>query len=124
DEATAARLVSLRSLLQLQDERLVSWRGASQRRSQLPDRLRVSIQQMKHAARDGTSDDDPRQEALRLPDAVLVELRQSWNWSQYHLAVETVSSSDYCKVFVRVISCDFVDRLIRSEKSDQRNHTK
>ena len=32
--------------------------------------------------------------------------------------------SDYRQFLVRVISCDFVDRLLRSEKTDPLNHTK
>jgi len=30
----------------------------------------------------------------------------------------------YCQFLVRVISCDFVDRLLRSENNDPRNNTK
>jgi hypothetical protein len=33
---------------------------------------------------------------------------------------ETGQNSDYRQFLVRVISCDFVDRLLRSEKSDPR----
>ena len=33
-------------------------------------------------------------------------------------------NSDYCQFLVGVGSCNFVDRLLRSEKSDPRNHTK
>ena len=43
--------------------------------------------------------------------------RRTFSRCEYHNAVETVSNSDYRQPLIRVSSCDFVDRLIQSEKS-------
>jgi hypothetical protein len=43
--------------------------------------------------------------------------------SKYHKRSETVSKLGLLSVFVRVSSCDFVDRLLRQTKNDPRNYT-
>ena len=55
--------------------------------------------------------------SLRLERHVLV-FHQNMTLSHSLDALEAIG------FLVRVISCEFVDRLIRSEKSDPRNHTK
>ena len=48
-------------------------------------------------------------------------------WMVYRFmnrGVEVFLGEKNCQLLVGIISFDFVDRLLRSEKSDPRNHTK